>query len=749
MHTFFINTSNKILSGYDVLFDIHRENKTFVSMNCAMSDWYDNEKGYMSCVKQMSEMIDGYVELNNTYNLIVYVDLPENKVYSSIPRDEFNDDDREECGKAMHILYTHIISNSLVSELSNSGRKPQDVLIMFGQEKYFVKSIRDSVNENMIMQRVLSFIGIPDVETVKEVAIKVDRSDAKDKIVAFKEGIAPFYQEELLPGIRDRYDQQIELWYDSVVNEGDVENANLLLYNGIKGIYTNESDSEGLSAVSCPYDCYACRVNKSILAQSELNIALHILKCVELETVYQKTEQGKRKQVIPFHKYSVEEIAPVLKEKMDTFSQKRMEIKTLSASYESLNLAPILHVFDYEKFGLDQFGTAACEFEIDDVEKEDATENDTDVSSKEEEDSAEDGNTILIEGNDKEIKEVQKKVRSLFTKDEYKPFDYNFTEGRDQMFKKDTTPEQYIARAKKVRKHHLDYLKKLDHHVSDVMSNYAGKSKQNTPALLRMGQYRYAIAGSDGKETRAVETLKNISDTSYTTIMNQYMDFCASRTVAISDIEEQCNWFISRVEQIKESLRKLKQVAIGLLIAILVLYLPFVIIQFESIVANALTLATALGSIAIPVVLLYSVFTALALRQKKRYIQAWKDFEKKSEEALEANKIAVEKYDRLLSTVIPALRFVYEYKLDIDYFAECCDVAEAKLEHHKRILGERIAAIDNILGDLEYKRLEDEMPATASLDLQKAVDYTVSFCSGQKNRTFYSVINRDILMKNS
>ena len=81
MHTFFINTSKKNLEGYDVLFDIHYENRALVSLTCPMSDWYDPEKGYEACVAQMSDLIDGYVELNNAFNLILYIDL----AYHSTP----------------------------------------------------------------------------------------------------------------------------------------------------------------------------------------------------------------------------------------------------------------------------------------------------------------------------------------------------------------------------------------------------------------------------------------------------------------------------------------------------------------------------------------------------------------------------------------------------------------------------------------------------------------------------------------
>ena len=84
MHTFFINTSKKKLNEYEVLLDIHYENKTLVSMDCPLGEWFNEETGYLACVRQMGEMIEGYKELNNAFNLIVYIDLPENKAYSAI-----------------------------------------------------------------------------------------------------------------------------------------------------------------------------------------------------------------------------------------------------------------------------------------------------------------------------------------------------------------------------------------------------------------------------------------------------------------------------------------------------------------------------------------------------------------------------------------------------------------------------------------------------------------------------------------
>lgn len=743
MHTFFINTSKKELNEYDVLFDIHYEKKTLVSMECPMSDWYDSDKGYMACVKQMSDMIDGYVELNNAFNLIVYIDLSENKAYSSIQRDAFHDKDRDECCRAMHILFTHVISESIVDELVSSGRRPQNVLIMFGEEKRFTdfNVAANDTNRQSIMRNLFGFIGLPGNEAIEATAKKVAATDAPNKVKVFNDELSKSYGDELVPGIRERYNVDLQLWCDAIINEANIHKANEELFERINVINKVESDRIGVDIVSCPYDFYACKVNKSILAISQLNIALYLLKCVESESVYETgSAEGKRKP-IEFHLYSVQEIAPIFKSKESIYSAKTAEIETLAKSYTDLKLAPKLSSFDHAKFGLDMYGDKATDFIISDVQSEETDEENEKNATEASDDT---GDTIEIKGNVKEVTVVEKEGRKLFSRDEYKEFDYNFDQGSDKMLKKKTTPEEYIEQAKKVRKHHLDYLKKLKVHVSGVLSNYAGKSKENKPALLQVGGYRYA---GPGEEDKVLEAVEGVSSKAYESMINQYMEFCAGRSVAISDIEEQCNWFISRVHQIKESLRKIKLVAIGILFAILLLYVPFVVIQFEAIVENVLTLATALGSIAVPIVLLYFIISIVALAQRKKYIKAWKEFKEKSDQALEENKIAAQKYDQLLSVIVPALRWVYEYKLDVEYCLECCSVADAKIEHHRRKLRDRVTSLQNILGDLEYKDNEREETQSESISNTDAIDYNVSFCSGEKNQSFYSIIDKKFFTK--
>ena len=135
MNTFFINTSKKQWKEYGVLFDIDVESKKLVWMDCPLADWMDPEKGYKSCFRKMGEMIDGYVELNNAFDLIVYVDLLEVCSYAAIQKTDDWEETRQTHASALKIAYRHLFQKTIVSALADSGRGPQEVLLMFGEEK--------------------------------------------------------------------------------------------------------------------------------------------------------------------------------------------------------------------------------------------------------------------------------------------------------------------------------------------------------------------------------------------------------------------------------------------------------------------------------------------------------------------------------------------------------------------------------------------------------------------------------------
>lgn len=730
MHTFFINTSKKDVTGYDVLFDVHYERKNLVTLDCLLSDWYDKEKGYSACVRRMSEMIDGYVELNNAFNLIIYIDLPENKAYSEIARDAYHDREREACCCAMHTLFTHVMRESIVEELVDSGRRPQNVLLMFGEEKQFTdfQAAENEASRNAVMQKLFGFLGLPEETVTVELAKNYLDGDTEQLLPEFQEKLFSACGGEIISGIRRHYAGELHLWMEDILHSANMEQANAALFDHIQKTYHAETERIGIESLSCPYDCYACKVNKSILALSQLNIALHLLACVEAQTIYAAKDDAKERTLIPFRCYKMKDLVHLFREKKAVYAAKVDEVEHLSKSYPELELAERLRAFDHERFGLDQYGDVAVELTVSDA---------ADTPAQEGENA-----TAIVRG-EKELTMVEKSGRVLFTREEFMPFDYTYSEADDAIRKK-ATPEEYIEQAKKKRMHHLDFLKKLKVHVSDVLSNYAGKSKANKPALLKVGSYRYARYGKEDSavyDDQVLETAENMANKAFVSIMDQYMEFCAGRSVAITDIEEQCNWFVSRVYQIRESLNRIRAVGIGLLGGLLALYIPFLVTQFSQIVQDVTTVTVALGSLLLPILLMYGVFTVVAVAQKRKYREAWEEFKEKSKEALEENQLAAEKYDQLLSIIIPALRWVYEYQLDVRYCLECCAVADAKIEHHRRKLRTRVTAITNILGDLEYRDSGEEEAIQLPEPDPKAIDYNVPFCAGKKNSAFYSVVD--------
>ena len=97
----------------------------------------------------------------------------------------------------------------------------------------------------------------------------------------------------------------------------------------------------------------------------------------------------------------------------------------------------------------------------------------------------------------------------------------------------------------------------------------------------------------------------------------------------------------------------------------------------------------------------------------------------------------------MLSHHIPALRYVYEYKLDVEFYKECCKMASAKIIHHKSKLHDRVVIVGNIIEDLETLR-SDTFDGASD---EATIDYNLAFCCGKDNREFYSIIDTEFLKK--
>ncbi len=744
MHTFFINTSGNELENFSDIFEIQHETRRLVSLDCPLGLWNDKDSGYKSCVKKMGELIDSYKSINNDFNLIIYVDLLGYEAYTRIPMDAHRE--RFACLAALRSVLLQYVKSTLVSELQKNGRTPQELLVIFEENQ--LPTDGDCTTEDgknracKYISELLNFPAVGEVERIISAHTGEERITPEEFCeAASKRGTSCIAQDLLFA-----YTKQIDILIAEAV-ENNVYDEKLLTNFFERIIKCSTSEDE--SYISFVTNRRADVNNKRENAHRNLRLSFYILACVEDETVFDKNRigDGGAKCVKSFPEIDWKTVSGLLMAKRALFQKKYDETAKLADRFSEMCLAPPLYSFDHSRFGLNSFGEKEVVYTVADAK--DAG----DAKKKDKNKGAASG--IIGPDGRKVVEKSEAEAKNLFA-DEFPLFDYKADEITSMSAGSRPKAEDYIECAKQLSSHHVEYLQRLRLHISDRLSNYAGRSVENLPALLRKRkvsigeedfeddgrEYRYRTANRS-EETKSLGAVERISQTAFTTTLLDYTEFCAAKSVGVTDIEEQCDWFVTRVCQIKESLKKIKLVACGLLVAMLALYIPFVVIQWEAIVASIATLVIALCSIGAPLVLLYAIFAAVSIAQRRRYKEAWDEFKKKSDKALEENAEAARRYDLLLSHHIPALRWVYEYKLDVEFYKECCKMASAKISHHRSKLHDRVVIVGNIIEDLETLKY-DSFDGTND---RATIDYNLSFCCGDGNKEFYSIIDSEFLKK--
>ena len=342
-------------------------------------------------------------------------------------------------------------------------------------------------------------------------------------------------------------------------------------------------------------------------------------------------------------------------------------------------------------------------------------------------------------------------VCNWFDEKTYKPYDTSGEEYTSKAF--GLTAAEYSEKAEDLANHHRNLMDKLSGHVVRAMANYAGHSISNIPPILRKrrvnhgediadsakNDYMYAGGVNKKEDFTPTESLIQISKRAYVSIMLEYLKFDAGRGIVVSDIKKQCEWFVNRVKQIEDSLKKLKWILGVLSGTLAAVYLPFLLIQWDAITKNIDTILVAVGSLAIPYLLLLACYLIAREFQKRKMEKAWRDLLDKSNEACQDNQEIIKAYDSLMTKYIPSLRWLYEYVLDVDFHCDCCEVARAKLAHHRDKLFELIENLGNFLEDLDYQGTEG---SPAGVD--QLVEYHKSYCEGA-NKEFYSIIDEKII----
>lgn len=731
MHTFFVNTTGKELENYAKIFEIQHETRRLVSLDCSLTEWHDEEKGYKACVSKMGKLIDSYKDINNDFNLIFYVDLLAYEAYTSIPTHK--DRERYACLKVLRSVLKHYIKGTFVDEMNDCGRLPQKVLLIFEENQQPKDGDEKTEDGKMLIRSYARLVlGLPsESEIDKMVYNTVSGAEDTTSSERLCEKIADCARSCIGEKVLHTYWDQVDTFVSEAKNYDTSEQPFKQLLDRIIGC--SAKDDEAISSVSFVSDRragIAARENKAQTTRRTLALCAYIDKCIREETAVKEEKTIEEKKVIeptPVQNVDWNKVAENLEKKRATFRAEERKIGKIGKKYseKEWNLAPELYILseeDKKQLHLDNYG-------------------DTQPVSQESEG--------LLEHYDDFSKKSQNKQS-----------DQNEASAPK-------SPEEYEAAAEQLRRHHRNYLQDLQIYVRDRLSRYAGQSRDGDPALFSKRkvsvadedtlaeerEYRYKRGGDGSDAKNSAETVDAFSEKAYASAMVDYMAFCAGRSVAVTDIEEQCDWFIRRVRQIKESLEKLHIIAVGMFFAIFALYIPFVLLQWEGITENAMTVMVALFSLLVPIVLLYGIFAVVAAKQKQKYGQAWEILQEKSAAAEQENKDAIDKFDQLLKLYAPKLRYVYEYKLDVDFYEECCKLAKAKIEHHKKKLHDRVEMIGNIIEDLEVNLSENkpqntEASATGKGDKteESAISYAESFCTG-KNAEFYAILNGDIPTK--
>ena len=748
MHTFFINTSKQELNIFDEVFDIPREVRELITIDCPLEQWMDPENGFKGCIRKMGEIIDSYKDVTNDFNLILYVDMISFRQYTALALSEHRA--RSACTEVMHMLLRHYINDTLVFELEAVGRKASAVLVIFEENK----EPNDTSDKELLRKYVWDMTGMPEPEYIVSLTESIKRAENKAEITeeiamqTIADGFSANIRENLVKELMQTYEDDIKVLYEElcqnavhVIDSIEVDKYIDAFYD--KVVKHEEIDKREVHTTSFITNRYAEAQTGEMRAKRVVELDLFLLQCIRERSVTVKAEAFDEQIGRKFRPINWDAVKNLLQKKQRIFNKAYRVTEEINQKYSDVGLAPVLYSLDSERFGLDEFGNPLTKAVLVDVEEE---KKDNGKKKK----------------KDKRVPKesrIQRVESSVFLNGYtlFDPAKSEKTSGESVLNfvpKKTTNPEEYKQKAQELRLVHLKYLDALKAHVSQVLSNYAGRSADNDPALLKKRDisipevdYDPVPAVINYSESRVPEeksskVAHDAAVNGYSNAQRDYFEFYASRAVSLTDVEEPCNWLINKIDDITESLRRIKVIFFVMLAAVLVLFTPYFVLQWDYIFDNMTSVLTAILSVVIPLGLLILVYLILREIQKKKYLKVWKTFKTKSQQILADNDDATQKYDKMLSSCIPQLRWMYEYITDVEFYRDCCEIARAKLEHHAFKQKAYAGAIGNILEDLQFS--SDLRGAAVEVDPNE-IDFGSAFCIGDKNRAFYSIVNSEEL----
>lgn len=722
MHTFFINTTQNDMHRYDKLLEMQMETSRLVWLDCPIHKWDSAAEGYRQCVYKVNSIIDNYSSIGNLYNLIVYVNLCDFVEYADIPANKHTE--RDAMRRSLYPLLVRYIKSTIVKALDDSARSPKEILVMFeeDEEPAPVLDISKPIHKTQFMNTLKSLLAIPSVETIKNTVEKYSGEVTKECLDELVES-----ENHFISGILGCYRDSFEVYVKKIAS-GDTSERTTEIF--VEDVYKSKNDDNDIYEKSFNFNQVAMFSNNTELAQRDLVILLYLLRCVENGGVCGRNERGEENDY-PLENTIIDwgKLANELTIVSNRYESKRAKIKDIGLVYMDgeRRLAPKLYKFDNERFGIGKNGEVLTEITTEEVET--AANNGSGMNIKK---------RVVVE-KDVEIPPPFEGFTKFENADKYNPRKLN---GRSSV-------AEFNAEVKKMKRHYIDYNERLSSSVTDALSNYAGDSIEHGDAWLKRRSVtldeanadehlRYANRDNPEEETKKAAVLDKFTQNAYNTSVERYLRFSASRSVILNDIDEQCNWFATSIAQIEESLKKIGKIIIGSAITLVFVLLPFLMTQWFGIMESALTFAIGLISLCIPLALLLIVAVVMITLQRWRCYKKWTELLEKVNKAFDADEAAKD-YEKLLSTVIPSLRASYDYRMNVLFYIDCCNMVDAKLAHHRAKLDEYIELIKSILDDLQVSATLSENERAEQNDW--LVDYNVPFCVEQTNTKFYSILD--------
>lgn len=721
MQTFFVNTSKRRIENNNCMMDIYTENKKFIQMKCPLELWFDKEKGFEQCVSDINEMINNFAELTNNFDLLIYIDLTSFKHYSDVSVG--NHLKKDACLKALRSILKKMIKETIFAMLNEYHRTPKETVIIFEENAKPKDHIRpeNSEENRELLEMIRTLVGIPEMgELVQQISTAVSVGTGFESV--FCDVSKKLRENAMVFDVLPYYKEHFESFYEKAsYRQIDSEDYDKLLLDIYEDADHSTEEIFGVSFIS------EKNADKNISAKTKqlLRLYLYLIDGLSSDTYLTGDDYVTPKQIPEPNPEQWENIAYYFNEKIKTYKEERRKIGDTEKTFFDMGMLPKLKKFNKQKFAFDSYGNNASETKV--------------LNDKEKNEN---------EKIDRSIIEID----NLLPKGKYPEFDYDGEEYIVNIEKKNPSAEDYTDAAIDLRNHHLDFINKLKVHITKALMNYALPSKENRPPVLQKRNVNIVEENfgpnvnkknySDNKdETEPIELIKPFSIAVAEQSEIDYYDYCASASVAVTDIEEQTNWIINRIDAIKKNFRRLNVVFVCLIFLMFAAYIPYIFIQWRDIVADIFSIATGICSMFVPFVLVGVSFLAIVKLQKREYQKAWKEYRKKTRNVLDDNIRAAQSFDRLLKVYIPRYRWTNEYSADVKLYEECCDTASAILNHHKLMLERRIEYLRNILQDLSVTPEK-----TLSWHLENiSLEPKDIFCSGNKNKAFYSIIGRDLI----